>query len=67
VTEQNRICSTRTALSEMIETASRKLERRLQVEPAAEGGNAQNGVEQARTAVADLTARLAKHCRLHGC
>jgi hypothetical protein len=65
--ERNRICSTRTALSEMLEAASRKLERRLRVKPAAEAGNAPNGLEEARTAVADLTARLAKHCTLHGC
>jgi hypothetical protein len=63
--EQTRICSTRTALTEMLDTASRKLERALRATPAA--GSPPNGLEQARTTVADLTARLANHRRLHAC
>jgi len=51
----------------MLETASRKLERALRLTPAAQGGNPPNGLAQARTTVADLTARLANHRALHGC
>ena len=65
--ETTRICSTRTALSDMLETASGKLERALRVAATAHLGNTQSGLEQARKTVADLTARLANHCSLHGC
>jgi len=65
--EATRMCSTRTALSDMLETASGKLERALRVGATAHLGNTQSGLEQARKTVAELTARLANHRSLHGC
>jgi hypothetical protein len=65
--ETTRICSTRTALSEMLEAASRKLERALRRAPAAESGNPQSGLDQVRASIADLAARLANHRSVHGC
>jgi hypothetical protein len=65
--EKTRICSTRTALSDMLATASGKLERALRFTATAHLGNTQSGLEQARKTVADLTARLANHRNLHGC
>jgi hypothetical protein len=62
-----RICSTRLALSEMLETASRKLERTVHPPSSAGSGNAQPGLNHAKTAVAELTQRLANHRRTHGC
>ena len=56
---EERICSTRTALSEMLDTARRRLERALRLTPET--------VDQAKLTVADLTARLANHRARHGC
>lgn len=67
VEPDSKFCSTRNALSEMLQTASRKLERTLRLTPAAQTRDAQSALEQAKTAVADLTARLANHRDLHGC
>lgn len=68
VTEQNiRICSTKSALSEMLETASRKLERTLRITKTAPGGETASGLDQARSTVADLEARLATHRSIDGC
>ena len=62
-----RMCTTRLALSEMLVTASRKLERVVHPPPGAVSGNAQGGLDNAKSAVADLTQRLANHRRSHGC
>jgi hypothetical protein len=62
-----RMCTTRLALSEMLVTASRKLERAVDLSPSAVSGNAQGGLDDAKSAVADLTRRLANHRRSHGC
>jgi hypothetical protein len=62
-----RMCSTRLALSEMLVTASRKLERAVHPPPGAVSGNAQGGLDHAKAAVAELTERLANHRQSHGC
>jgi hypothetical protein len=62
-----RMCSTRIALSEMLEAASRKLARTLHPPPGAGRGNAQGGLDHAKAAVAELTQRLANHRQTHGC
>jgi hypothetical protein len=62
-----RMCSTRLALSEMLVTASRKLERPVRPSPRAGRGNVQGGLDHAKAAVADLTQRLANHRQSHGC
>jgi len=68
MTEQpTRICSTRSTLSEMLEAASRQVDRLLQGAPSGHRGLAQVTLEQAQNAVEDLTARLAAHRRVHGC
>jgi hypothetical protein len=62
-----RMCSTRLALSEMLVTASRKLERAVHPPPGAVSGNAQGELDHAKAAVAELTQRVANHRRSHGC
>jgi hypothetical protein len=58
-----RMCSTRLALSEMLVTASRKLKRAVDLPPGAASRNAQDGLDHAKAAVAELTQRLAHHRR----
>ena len=65
--EEIRMCSTRSALSEMLEAASRRLERTLRGAPTGGHGKPPISLEEARNAVADLTARLATHRSAHGC
>jgi len=67
MTEQpTRISSTRSTLAEMLEAASRQIDRLLLGAPSGRG-LPQVTLEQAQNAVKDLTARLAAHRRVHGC
>ena len=67
IEENVRICSTRNALSEMLATATRRLERSLNAVPKAPTGNEPSALDQAKAEVAQLTARLANHRTSHGC
>jgi hypothetical protein len=64
--ENTQSCSTRDALADMLETASRRLSKVLSHAPG-KRPDAEDGVERAREAVASLTARLAAHRDLHHC
>ena len=61
--EKTETCSTRTALADMLETASRRLTKALRIAGGEETAMKAGGpaVEVARTAVASLTGRLAAH------
>jgi cysteine sulfinate desulfinase/cysteine desulfurase-like protein len=60
-------CSTRDALQDMQETASRRLAKALSLARQAHGNAAEEAVERAKEAVASLANRLAAHRNLHHC
>ena len=65
--ERRRTCSTRSALSDMLETASRQLSKALRVDAEGLDMNEGEAVERARAAVSSLTSRLAAHRDTHHC
>ncbi len=65
--EKTRICSTRNALEEMLETASRQLGKALRCAGERHAMTGEEAVERARVAVASMTARLAAHRDIHHC
>ena len=64
--ENAQTCSTRDALADMLETASRRLNKVLGLGAGQRAGG-EEGVERAEEAVASLTTRLAAHRDLHHC
>ena len=64
--ETTQACSTRDALTDMLETASRRLSKVLRLAAGQRAGG-EEGVERAKEAVASLTTRLAAHRDLHNC
>ncbi len=65
--EKTQVCSTRDALADMLETASRRLNKVLRLAADKPANAAEETVAQAKTAVASLTTRLAAHRELHHC
>ena len=65
--EKTQTCSTRDALADMLETASRRLNKVLSLAARERAGAGEGVVERAKTAVASLTTRLAAHRDLHHC
>jgi hypothetical protein len=65
--EKTRTCSTRNALEDMLETASRQLSKTLRSAGEGRAITGQEAVERARAAVASLTTRLAAHRDIHHC
>jgi hypothetical protein len=59
--EETRICSTKTALTDMLETASRRLER---VNRTGLASDTKGALEET---IAQLKARIATHRGTHGC
>lgn len=59
--EETRICSTRTALADMLETASRRLER---VNRLGLDGDTKSALEET---IKQLKVRIATHRGTHGC
>ena len=64
--EKTQTCSTRDALADMLETASRRL-RKVLGQAAGKRADGEEGVERAKEAVASLTMRLTAHRDLHHC
>jgi len=64
--ENTQTCSTRDALADMLETASRRLTKVLGL-AAGQSATGEEGVERAKEAVASLKTRLAAHRDLHHC
>jgi hypothetical protein len=60
-------CSTRDALADMIETASRRLDKVLRLAAAEHASTGTEVVEHAKSALGSLTTRLAAHRELHHC
>ena len=60
-------CSTRNALADMLETASRRLSKALRIAGEAPARTGEDVVERAHAAVASLTRRLANHRDIHHC
>jgi hypothetical protein len=65
--EKTQTCSTRDALADMLETASRRLSQVLRLAAEEPANAAEDVVARAKAAVASLTTRLAAHCNLHHC
>jgi hypothetical protein len=65
--EKTQTCSTRDALTDMLETASRRLNKVLHRATQEPPNTAEDVVGRAKEAVASLTARLAAHRDLHHC
>jgi hypothetical protein len=65
--EKTQTCSTRDALADMIETASRRLDKALRLAAEQHASAGTEVVEHAKAAVASLTTRLAAHRELHHC
>ena len=65
--EKARACSTRNALADMLETASRQLSKALRIAGEGRAITGEDAVERARAAVASLTRRLAAHRDTHHC
>jgi hypothetical protein len=65
--EEARTCSTRTALEDMLETASRRLSKALRIAGERRTIKGEEAVERARADVATMTARLAAHRDIHHC
>ena len=60
-------CSTRNALADMLETASRQLSKTLRIAGEGRAITGEEAVERAKTTVAPLTRRLAAHRDIHHC
>lgn len=60
-------CSTRDALADMIDTATRRLDKALRLAAAEHAGTREEMVERAKAALGSLTTRLAAHRELHHC
>lgn len=60
-------CSTRDALADMLETASRRLNKVLHLDGSRRANTGEEVVDRAKAAVASLTTRLAAHRDLHHC
>jgi hypothetical protein len=65
--EKAQTCSTRDALADMLEAASRQLSKVLRLAAKEPANAAEEVVARARAAVASLTTRLAAHRNLHHC
>jgi hypothetical protein len=65
--EETRTCSTRNALEDMLEAASRQLSKTLRSAGEGRAMTGEEAVERARVAVASMTARLAAHRDIHHC
>jgi hypothetical protein len=65
--ENAQTCSTRDALADMLEAASRQLSKVLRLAAAEPANAAEEVVARAKAAVASLTTRLAAHRNLHHC
>ena len=65
--EKKQTCSTRDALADMLETASRRLNKVLSLAAGERASAGEGVVERAKAAVASLTTRLAAHRNLHHC
>jgi hypothetical protein len=65
--EKTRTCSTRNALTDMLETASRRLSRALRVDGEGVDMTRGEAVVRAKAAVSSLTLRLAAHRDIHHC
>jgi hypothetical protein len=65
--EKAQTCSTRDALADMLEAASRQLSKVLRLAAAEPANAAEEVVARAKAAVASLTTRLAAHRNLHHC
>jgi uncharacterized circularly permuted ATP-grasp superfamily protein len=65
--EKTRTCSTRNALEDMLEAASRQLSKALRGAGEGRAMTGEEAVERARVAVASMTARLAAHRDIHHC
>jgi uncharacterized protein YecT (DUF1311 family) len=60
-------CSTRDALGDMLESASRRLNKALRLAGEEHANAPKDAVALAKAAVASLTTRLAAHRNLHHC
>jgi hypothetical protein len=65
--EKARACSTRNALADMLEAASRQLSKALRSAGEGRAMTGEEAVGRARVAVASMTARLAAHRNIHHC
>jgi hypothetical protein len=65
--ERPQACSTRDALTDMLETASRRLNKALRIAAGGSANGADDMVAQAKAAVDSLTTRIAAHRDVHHC
>jgi hypothetical protein len=65
--EKTRTCSTRAALADMLESASRRLNRALSPTGGRPGISGEDAMQRAKAAVDSLKKRLAAHCEAHHC